>query len=174
VAEYPMLTKADLVTYSARPAESYRDAQVATALAQATLLFKIGTCLAALPDEPDKAELAKMAILAYADHIVLSLPHAKALASPFNSESLGSYSYSKSAGAVAKGEKTGVFWFDLAIERLSVCMDVDDALDYGGIEIMEHDGLFVKGSGEGNVRYLTPGDVAASRAYGFDIVLSRN
>lgn len=172
MAAYPELTAQDLSSFTGRPAASYPATSVTTALAQARLLFKMSTCLANLPDDEDELSLARYAILSYADFIVLTLPFAKAIASPFSSESLGSYSYSKAAAAAAKGEKTGLMWFDLAVDRLGVCGDTDGIAEFGGIEMFENDGEFVAGSSGANVRFLSPADIDASAEFGH--VISSN
>lgn len=164
---YPVYTIEDLSSYSGRPQSAYTS-YADTALAQATLLFKIGTCLADFPTEEPDASLAQYAILALADSIFLNQPYQQALATPFSSESIGSYSYTKSAASVAMGAKTGVGWFDLAIDRLSVCDQLDDIPSGGGIEMFEHDGVFVQGQHVGNARFLSPQDVHTSRLYGYD------
>lgn len=174
MAEIPALTPQDLADFSGRSVDSYTNYSE-QAIIQATLLFKIGTCLVALGDDETEAQLAKMAIAAFADHVYLARAYAKAAASPFSSESLGSYSYSKSASQVAKGEKTGVFWFDLAVEKLGRCHDNDDVPEFGGIEVFEHDGTFVV-SMEGNVRLLSPQDRQDHEQFLHDpsAVISRN
>ena len=168
MAEYPDLTKADLSRFSGRPIESYGNQRaLSTAIVQATLLFKIATCRSYFPEDANDAELATMAISAYADHIYLRLPFAKAEASPFSSESLGSYSYSKSASAAAKGDKTGIMWFDLAVDRLSQC-DVESGIpSFGGIEVFEHDAPMVR-AGEAGLRMLSPQDLTYHEAYVHD------
>lgn len=163
---YPTFTKEMLSEFSGRPAVSYQS-HTTQALSQAVLLFKIGTCLSDLPEDATMQQLASMGILAMADAIVLSQPYQKAAASPFSSESIGSYSYSKAAGAVSRGEKTGVMWFDLAIDKMSVC-DINDDIPFsGGIEVFEHDVRLVAGAA-GNRRMLSPQDVDQSRTFGFD------
>ena len=165
---YPEYNKAGLAAYSGRPALSYT-AYADTAISQALLLFKIGTCLASLDDlDDDQKQLASMAIYAMADSIYIAQPYQKAVASPFSSESIGSYSYSKTAKAVSKGDETGIMWFDLAMDQLSVCGLNDDGIpNGGGIEMFEHQGVFSEGRGN-NVRYLGPEDIELSRVLGFD------
>jgi len=168
VAEYPALNKGDLSRFSGRPTAAYGNAgALRTAITQATLLFKIATCRSDFPDNEQDAELATMAIAAYADHIYLRLPFAKAEASPFSSESLGSYSYSKSASAAAKGDKTGIMWFDLAVDRLSQCDISDGVPTHGGVEIFEHDAPMVR-SGESGLRMLSPQDLSYHEAHVHD------
>lgn len=166
--EYPTYTTEDLSGFSGRPVASYT-AYANTALSQALLLFKIGTCLAQFPDGGTQAELAKMGILAMADDISLKQEYQQAMASPFSSESIGSYSYSKRAQQVQDGDATGIMWFDLAIKELSMCDAGGDGIPTGGgVGMFEYDGTFVDSDGPETVRFLGPADLDASRGYGFD------
>jgi hypothetical protein len=164
---YPVFTKQDLADFSGRPVASYTG-YTDRAIRQAVLLFKIGTCLANLaPKDTLEYEIAVEGILAMADQIFLAQRYQQQVASPFQSESLGSYSYSKTAKSVSDGEKTGVEFFDIAIDQLSVCDETDDIPSFGGVEVFEHDGMFARGEG-GNLRFLSPKDLDQSRSYGFD------
>jgi len=98
----------------------------------------------------------------------LSQPFAAALASPFTSESIGSYSYGKTASAVQSGEHTNVMWFNTAVDQLSVCGKLDSGIMFGGVENFEHTGVLVEGSMGNNRRFLTPGEIEASRVWGYD------
>jgi hypothetical protein len=158
--DFPVFTVADLSGFSGRVESSYNVAFAGTALTQAVLLFNIASCLRDWPDDPVFQDLAKMGVLAYADYIVLSQPYQGATASPFNSESLGSYSYSKSVAAASRGEATGVMWFDLAVSRLGVCDIANGVPEFGGLEVFEHDADFVPGSFEGTARMLSAADRA--------------
>lgn len=165
---YPTYTKQDLADFSGRSVATYPDYATTSALPQATLLFKIGTCLADWPEDVIDADLARMAILSMADAIVLSQPHQKVLSNPFNSETIGSYSYSKVSGAVATGLPTGIMWFDMALSRLGVC-DLAAGLSAGGaIEVFEHDAAFTGGNHAGNVRMLSPQDLDLHKQFGRD------
>lgn len=98
------------------------------ALAQSTLMFSIVTGLTDYPDDPDLEQLAKNAIMQMADHILLTQPYAEIKAGPFQSESIGSYSYSKANQLLAKtqgGQNTGLYWWDLAVDILTVPANVD-------------------------------------------------
>lgn len=92
------------------------------ALIQAALLLTIVTGLTSYPDDADLAQLAKNAIMEMAFDIYSKqlANYAATQASPFQSESIGSYSYSKGTPAfkAKENQKTGLFWWDLAIERL--------------------------------------------------------
>lgn len=171
MATYPNFTVNDLSDFSGRPVSEYTNSgYVATSIAQAMLLFKLGTCLKEWPDDPTMAELAKMAILSMADSIYLVQPFQKILSNPFSSETIGSYSYSKVAGAVMSGLPTGITWFDMALSKLSVCdFEVGTVIPGmgGGIEVFENDGLFTQGSGN-NLRFLSPQDLDRLTGWGFD------
>lgn len=163
-----------LATYTGRPLASFPEAFVTnSALPQALLLFKIGTCLAS-PDDlsTDDKQLVDFAILSLADAIHLSAPYQAAKANPFSGEGIGSYNYSKAVQAVQRGLPIGVMWFDLAIERLSVCDRDSGDWAGGGIEIFENDGVFAGGvrlGGQtGNVDFLSPADLNTSRFFGYD------
>lgn len=168
MAAYPEFIIDDLSDFSGRPISEYTNPGYAgTAIEQAFLLFRIGTCLNEWPDDPTMAALAKMAILGMADAIYLVQPFQAILSNPFSSETIGSYSYSKVAGAVMSGLPTGIQWFDLALQKMSVC-DFTDGISYGGgIEMFEHDGHFTNGH-NGNVRFLSPADLNRLNGWGFD------
>jgi hypothetical protein len=54
------------------------------------------------------------------------------------------------------------------VQQLSVC-DTSDGLPMsGGIEVFEHQGMVVDSSYQGNVTFLTPAEIEASRGWGFD------
>ncbi len=167
---YKTYTRDDLAGFTGRPAASFPLPYVeASAIPQALLLFKLGTCLAS-PDDltDDQKQLVDFAILSMADSIHLVAPYQTAIASPFNSESIGSYSYSKVARAIQSGIETGIGWFDMALDQLSVCDDLTSGFASGGIEVFENDGLFRAGLQAGNVDFLSPADMDRSRSFGYD------
>lgn len=161
---YPKFTAQDISVVTGNPVESYPDF-ANEALLQATLLFKMGTCLADFPTEPMDAQLARYAILHMADAIVQVQPFQEALYSPFSSESIGSYSYGKLARAAQAGLPTGVSWFDMALEQLSVCSNED--VMSSGTEIFEFDGIFAPGVG-GNNRLVSPALLNNERVFHTD------
>ena len=168
---YPAYTTQMLADFTGRPKASFREPYTtASAIPQALLLFKMGTCLAS-PDAltPEGKQLVDFAILSMADAIGLAAKYAAANANPFSSESIGSYSYSKAAKAVQRGDDTGVMWFDQAVKELSVCDTSDGLAMTGGIEVFERTGgYFGPGHTGSNISFLTPADVDASRLFGFD------
>lgn len=155
MADYPVYTAQDLANFSGRPVSSY-SSYADVACDQATLLFKMATCLAALPDDSTSFQLAENAILALADYLVLVQPFQEEAVGPYQSENIGSYSYSRrfrmSGGSAAQAQTlfvniaggdalTGVAWFDLAVQKLGVC-DISEGVSYGGgVEVFEHDGV---------------------------------
>lgn len=161
MADFPEFSAQDVSDFSGRPVAAYPQTYTATALKQARTLFKLGTCLKQFPDEEFEAELATNAILSMAEQLILSQKYQAALANPFQSESIGSYSYSKITGVVATGVPTGLFWFDSAVQRLGVCDIAGEGSigggSSGGIEVFEHDGRFGPGTGN-NVRLYGPAD----------------
>lgn len=169
---YPELTEDELTKQFSdlvgRPAGSFNPF-LATAYKQALLLFKIATCLQALPDDDTEYELAIQGIFSMADQLYLANEYREAQASPFSSESIGSYSYSKAARAASRGEDTGVMWFDLAVGKLGQCDSGEDGMQmHGGIEVFEHDVYTIPGSSGANRRMLSPQDMNLSQTFGLD------
>lgn len=129
---------AELAAFTGRASNTFGDF-ASEALTQATLLFMLATDLDTYPDDSMLAQLAKNGILDMADNIYLSQPYKESIASPFQSESIGSYSYSKMTKNVKKGDATGVAWFDMAVSKLRASGSGIGAS--GSIEGMEWDGI---------------------------------
>jgi hypothetical protein len=168
---YPIYTRQMLADFTGRPAASFPEPYVtSSAFPQATLLFKIGTCIADPAGlSTDEQQMVDFAIMSMADAIHLAQPYQTILASPFSSESIGSYSYGKAVKAVQQGLPTGITWFDIAVEQLSQCSELDGIPMTGGIEVFERTGgYFGPGHLGGNIQFLSPADVEASRQFGFD------
>lgn len=160
---FPVYTTADVAEFSGRDAAAYPSPYTAQGILQATILFQIATALTGFSGDPFEDQILKFGILSMADHLVLQQPYQEALASPFNSESIGSYHYMKTyqrasmaANAVSRGEATGVMWFDMAVAQYGVKDYLDGIPRGGGTELFEHDGIFVVGSMHDNSRFLSP------------------
>ncbi len=154
----PVPTVSYLASFTGRDEASF-GAFADQALIQSTLLFSTLTKLSDYPDDEDKELLAINAILEMADRIYLEQPYATTKASPFQSETIASYSYSKgSVVARAKeGLRTGLLFWDLAMDELSAA---DRSLvGYGSVTAFEGD-LYV--DTDDNRIVLTPAQVAAS------------
>jgi len=113
----PSLTVTDLSNFSGRAVSEYT-AFASTAIAQASLLFQIASGLDSMPSDQPQLSTANNGILSMADALYLTQPYQAAINSPFQSESIGSYSYSKAQASVTAGIPTGVGWFDLAVQTL--------------------------------------------------------
>jgi hypothetical protein len=160
--DYPTFTAVDLSDFSGRPEASYTPFAT-QALKQATLLFKLATCLTSWPTDPDSAELASYAIISIADALVLTQPYQLTHASPFQSESIGSYSYSKMVlryrQSIENGSPVGVTWFDLAVQKLGICelggLNGGGGVASDSIGVFEEDGTFgTKDGDDSGKRYL--------------------
>lgn len=110
-----------LAAFTGRDAGSY--AEFATnALQQATLLFSLVTRNTDMPSDPTQAALALNAILEMANRLYLEQDYAELTSSPFQSETIGSYTYSMKTSTALKassGGDTGLIWWDLALDLLS-------------------------------------------------------
>lgn len=136
----PVPTRAELAVFTGRLFNTF-PVYADQALAQATLMLSIVTKLTAYPDDPDLTQLAKYAILEMADRLILEQPYQSIKSGPFQTETIGSYSYSKvtpTSRNASQGIKTGLFWWDLAIDELSVPGSSD--IGHGSIAV-EFDGL---------------------------------
>lgn len=157
----------DLSDFTGRPSDSYGPF-AASALRQATLLFSLLTRLTAYPTDPDQAQLASMAILQMADRIYLEQPSAQIKAGPFQSETIGSYSYSKSAqfaiSASAEGSKTGLFWWDLALQQLTVPGMSNVTSNF----IADLNGDVYTDAGDGSRFIITPAQLVSSQHHNPD------
>lgn len=118
----PVPTSAQLAAFAGQPTD-YFGGFATQALTQATLLFGLKTGLTELPDDPDLAQLATFAILQMAERIYYEQPYVAQTASPLQSETIGSYSYTKTSQIISRygkaTEDTGLFWWDLALEQLT-------------------------------------------------------
>ena len=121
MASYPVYDVSALAAFSGRPEYGYDPNFIGSAIKQSIRLFKLATCLTEWPDNADDAELAEFAVLSMIDAMMLRQPYEAASASPMQSETIGSYNYSKMSRAVQDGEPTGVGWFDRAVAELGVC-----------------------------------------------------
>lgn len=141
-------TVAELATFTGRASNTF-GSFAPQALTQATLLFYLSTGLEDYPEDSQLASLAKFGIMDMADKIYLSQPYKESTASPFQSETIGSYSYSRMTQAVKKGDATGVMWFDLAVNKLKAGGSGIGAS--GSIEGMEWDGVEYQANGKAKV-----------------------
>lgn len=150
-------TRIELAVFTGRTAQSF-PAFADEALAQAALLFSIVTKRRDYPEDADQLKLAKFAILEMADRLILEQPYASIKSGPFQTETMGSYSYSKAtqtSRTAQQGIKTGLFWWDVAIDELS--LPGSSVLSHGSVAV-EHDGLVQDIHGNYLVRDVTEMD----------------
>lgn len=142
----PVPTVTEMAEFTGRPESSFTSfANVA--LTQATLMFQTLTKLTAYPDDPDLTQLAHYAIVEMADRILLEQPYSVVKSSPFQTETIGSYSYSKTtptSKSALQGSRTGLFWWDIAIDELSV--PGSSVIAHGSIAVIP-EGLHQDGEG---------------------------
>lgn len=146
---FPVPTLGELAAWSGRAESSYTG-YADSALLQATLIFTTVTELTA--DSwgglsPDDQLLATNGIMAYADYIYLRQPYQQILASPMESETIGSYTYSKPFPVEARNvqamelslglQATGIVMWDLAVQMLSLRSRAA-GIFYGQIEVFEN------------------------------------
>ncbi len=158
-------TVTDLATFTGRPEASFPPF-AATALLQSTLLFSFVTGLKEYPADADLAQLAKFAILALADRLVLEQPYVATTNNPFSSETIGSYSYTKSNYVTSvtrnTGGDTGIWWWDLAVDKLAAASASLVASGYITADPLPRDG-------DGNLSVPDPVLVHVARSFGWDI-----
>jgi hypothetical protein len=144
---WPVPTIAELANYTGRPVESYTG-YANSALLQATMMFTIlseNSVADYAGMNADFRQLANMGVMAMADWLYLRWPYQQVMASPLQSEEIGSYSYSKPIQEMARNaqaievtsEKTGVDMFDLAVRRLAKRQSLDGVY-FGQITGFEH------------------------------------
>lgn len=161
----PVPTQTDLETFTGRSAATF-GGFADQALAQATLMLTIVTKLTALPDDPDLAQLANNAILELADRILLEQPFQSIKAGPFQTETIGSYSYSRTTATTTKvqqGIKTGLLWWDLAVDQLTV--PGTSYLGHGGIDDLPDGLVYNRESGFWNIQNAAHGDENGGMPY---------
>lgn len=140
---WPVPTVAQLADFSGQPREQFGPFAV-QALAQATFLFRMISELTQPPVDPDDYTLAYNGILAMADHLYLQQPFREIEAAPLQDGSMGSAHWAKpvvyvrgSAAANAlKGEETGILWYDLAVQTLSL-RTRRGGVFWGGVSLLE-------------------------------------
>lgn len=131
----------ELATVAGR-AEATFGTYATQAIYESTLLFGLVTGLTEWPTDTDDLALAKMGVLKMADLNYLENSYRERNASGIQSETTADYSYTKAAKAAQDGQATGVFWWDKAVERLSIRQaDVPSRVSHDGYSVFEHDNV---------------------------------
>ena len=137
-----------------------------TKIRLALVLLKISTCRTTFPDDDLSRELVNAAVYYMALDMQIKEKFEKHAATPFQSETIGSYSYSKLATAASNGDKTEVMWFDMAVDNLSQCSLASRIGESagGGISVFEYDFPAV-GDGMNITRLLSPAEIEIHSKY---------
>jgi hypothetical protein len=108
-----------LAEFSGRPAGTYTP-YAATALTQATLMFTVATGLEDWPEDDDLRQVALYAVLEMADKLTLQQPYTLLKAAPFQTETIGSYSYGRTNTTTSKTGQddlvAGLYWWNIAMD----------------------------------------------------------
>lgn len=147
--------RADLALFTGRPLTTF-GAFADQALLQAALMFTVVTKLDDYPDDPDLRQLATNAILEMADRLLLEQPFAEVSTRPFQSETIGSYTYSRVTATSVKvqnGSKTGLFWWDVAVDELTAPGALLTA--HGSIKVDNSD---IQSSQDGELYVVNPAE----------------
>lgn len=157
---YPSPQVSDLSAFSGRDQATYTGYANA-ALLQATIRFTFLTEITS-PTQltgynnltaEDQQVLALNGICSLADSIYLSFPYQGVIASPLNSETVGTWSYTKEATNGAGGSayrlqaaaqelsmaNTGIPMFDMAVQLLSL-RTIASGIFHGGTTVFDHGG----------------------------------
>lgn len=126
MAGFPTFTVSQLADFSGRQLIDYTP-YADQALMQATVVLMLVTELRDWPIDPFSQNVAQLGILHYAEVLTLEQPYQEAAHSPFQTQTVGSTSFSKpvaymrgNAQANAlRGEQTGITWFDYAVQLLA-------------------------------------------------------
>lgn len=136
------------------------------ALKQSAFLLQLLSGCEDYPTEEPCKTLFDNAIMDMANWMKNTLPFVAAASSPFQSETIGSYSYSKNfrnvllSGLKGGDATTGVMWFDLAVSNCGCGLEEDSLVSSGGITVFEHDEVYVAADGRRWV--LGPEDVVGT------------
>lgn len=160
-------TLEDLVGFTGLAEETYDDVEeyVDEVLQQAVDALRLATGLSAWPDNPGEDDglryrVARYAVMELGEAFLNSRPYRSAAVSPFQSETIGSYSYSKVSAAVRAGVPTGLVWFDQARDLFAG--DGADAIVSVSTHVFET-GTFKVLDEDGDTQLLGPADVEVSR-----------
>ena len=92
------------------------------ALQQAADLFWLATSLTEYPPDAQSVRMIKYAMMEMAQYLLVQDDNKTEIFSPYNSERIGSYSYSKLARADSKIQRNiplGLFWWDKAVNMFA-------------------------------------------------------
>lgn len=125
MSEPSFIEGVDVETLLAFEEEGYSD-EDALALAQGLLVSAVPCLQTIYTDLPSETKTAtKYAVLEMAKFIKTDYFNFERATSPFQSETIGSYTYNKMSSAIRKGEQTGVPGFDRAVDLLGPLCELE-------------------------------------------------
>ena len=131
------------------------------ALIQATAMFELVTGVTEWPVDVLELLAAKNGVLELADYIYESKKYRKLKSKPFASETIMNYSYT--IKRVQEGEKTGLTWWDLAIEKFT--KEDKSTIGFGGVIIFENENVYIRQDGE--ITYPGPSGLDSTYQSGY-------
>lgn len=145
---YPTFDVDDMAEFTGRPEVTFPE-HVDEALLQAVFFIKARTKVYEWPADPELQQAFKYAILDLANQMYLERQYDRIKANPLSSETIGSYSYSKSNAATAAlytARPTGLLWLDLLLEMLLEKEDAAAGLaTHGSVHVFETDDVYQNG-----------------------------
>jgi hypothetical protein len=109
-------------------------------LQQATDAFMLMTMLSDTPTDEFELRVYTYAICDLALWLTSHAEHLDEINSPFSSERIGSYSYSKLVAQARKGEDTGIYWLDLALSYFRANSGWGSGISISSENVMQPDG----------------------------------
>lgn len=143
---FPSFDVDDMAEFTGRPEMTFPE-HVDEALLQAVFFIKARTKIYEWPDDPELQQAFKYAILDLANQMYLERQYDRIKANPLASETIGSYSYSKSTAATAAlftARPTGLLWLDLLLEML-IQKEIEGFDTHGSVHVFENDDVYLHG-----------------------------
>jgi len=154
----PVVTTAQLATFTGQPEQMF-GIYVNEALAQASFLVEMATGVHELdPSDAYGLRLYAYSVAEIAAHLYAEQQYWTVSINPFQSESIGSYTYNKSqmSSKVSNGDYGDLMWLPLYADYLQ-SLDLDGAgsgIQSGQIHGSEYDGVGI--AIDGDLRMLSP------------------
>ena len=110
----------DLDQFTQGASDIFDDDAKFVAFQQAADLFYVATGVSTDPTDEYALRILKWGLMDMAFKILITRENQTEINSPYSSETIGSYSYTKQAlAAIQQGLLTGVQWFDIAVGLLN-------------------------------------------------------
>ena len=131
----PLPDTEELDEFSHDETAQFSDDQKELALQQAGDLLFIATEYDETPDDLRLIRIIKYGLMDMAWSLLVQTENKSEIFSPFSSERIGSYSYSKALSRIANGQDSGVAWFDRLLGYLGTLgLVATSAISWGSAE----------------------------------------